>query len=53
MKQSELNFEKKQFFTSNSVAFGLQFGGWGRTTRVFVESTCNLHLSVSRDASVH
>ncbi|KAF5802677.1 hypothetical protein HanXRQr2_Chr06g0262321 [Helianthus annuus] len=41
MKQSDLNFEKSYFFTSNSVAFGLQFGGWGRDTRVFVESTQN------------
>ncbi|MFS7990358.1 hypothetical protein Hanom_Chr11g01057941 [Helianthus anomalus] len=51
IKSSELNFEKNNFSLQILWPLGLQFGGWGRTTRVFVESTCNLHLSVSRATS--
>ncbi|MFS8032452.1 hypothetical protein Hanom_Chr17g01557951 [Helianthus anomalus] len=42
---------KNSFSLQIPWPLGLQFGGWGRTTRVFVESTSNLHLSVSRAAS--
>ncbi|MFS7916945.1 hypothetical protein Hanom_Chr03g00183281 [Helianthus anomalus] len=43
-EQSELNFEKNSFSLQIPWPLWLQFGGWGRTTRVFVESTCNLHF---------
>ncbi|KAM0002284.1 putative legumain protein [Helianthus debilis subsp. tardiflorus] len=39
MKRSELNFEKTVFSLQIPWPLGLQFGGWGRATRVFVEST--------------
>ncbi|MFS7961963.1 hypothetical protein Hanom_Chr08g00721111 [Helianthus anomalus] len=51
MRRLELNFEKTVFSLQIPWPLGLQFGGWGRNTRVFVESTCNLHFAVSRAAS--
>ncbi|MFS7980175.1 hypothetical protein Hanom_Chr10g00936271 [Helianthus anomalus] len=53
MRSLELNFEKTDFSLQILWPLGLQFGGWGRATRVFVESTCNLHSFVSRAASIY